>query len=99
MNWTSLIDGLNVSVIEAFGREVQYIPAASGVVRTIRAIFEATSQAEDRSPGVFARLFLRVADLTGPPTRGDAVTVDGVTYKVYEIEADSVGGAVLGLHA
>lgn len=99
MNWTSLVDSLNASVVDTFGREVQYVPAASGVATTIKAIFEATSEAEEKSPGVFARLFLRVGDLAGAPARGDAVVVDGVPYKVYEIEADSAGGAVLGLHA
>jgi hypothetical protein len=42
-------------------------------------------------------LFVRLADLTGAPVRGDEVEIGGVRYKVFDIEADSEGAAVLRL--
>ena len=41
--------------------------------------------------------FVRAGDLPQPPERGDEVTVDGVIYKVFDIEADTTGAVVLRL--
>jgi hypothetical protein len=48
-------------------------------------------------PGVYAVLFVRLADFAQQPVRGDEVLVDGVTYKVFDIEADTSGAVVLRL--
>jgi hypothetical protein len=50
-----------------------------------------------RSPGVYAVLFVRLADLPAAPVRGDEVEIGGVRYKVFDIEADAEGAAVLRL--
>ncbi len=97
-DWTSLISSLNAAVLEAFGREVQYLPQSGGEY-TIRAIFEATERAEESVGKSFAVVFIRLADLTLEPERGDLVRVGESNYKVFEIEADNEGGARLGLHA
>jgi hypothetical protein len=54
-------------------------------------------EAEDASPGVYAVLFVRLADLEAAPVRGDEVEIGGVRYKVFDIEADAEGAAVLKL--
>ena len=95
-DWGSLTDALNITVLGAFGREVVYMPQA-GDPLTVRAIFESTREAEENAPGVYAVLFVRAGDLPQPPERGDEVTVDGVTYKVFDIEADTTGAVVLRL--
>ena len=95
-DWTSLMDALNTAVLGAFGREVTYVPQA-GVPVTVRAITEAPHQTEDASPGTYAVLFLRLADLAQPPVRGDEAVIDGTTYKVFEIVADADGGVKLAL--
>jgi len=95
-DWGSLTNALNTSVLGAFGREVVYTPQAGAPV-TVRAIFESTREAEENSPGVYAVLFVRAGDFPQPPERGDEVTVDPSTYKVFDIEADTTGAVVLRL--
>ena len=87
---------LDAAVVQAFGREVLYWPEAGGEA-AIRAVFQPAREAEDASPGVYAVLFVRLADLPGAPRRGDEVGIGGVRYKVFDIEVDAEGAAVLKL--
>ena len=95
-DWTSLLDGLNSAVLGAFGREVTYLSQTGSQV-TLRGIFENTREVQESSPGVYAVLFVQLADLPQPPERGDEVVVEGVNYKVFDIEADTSGAVVLRL--
>ena len=95
-DWTSLLSGLNATVLGTFGREVLYSPSAGAAI-SIRAIVETARETEDATPGVYALLFLRLGDLPQPPERGDSAAIDGISYKVFDIEADGGGGAVLKL--
>ncbi len=88
--------GLNAAVVSTFGREVLYLPQSGGQA-TVRAVFQAVREAEDASPGVYAVLFIRLADLAAAPVRGDEVETGGTRYKVFDIEADAEGAAVLRL--
>ena len=96
-DWTSLMDGLNAGVLGAFGREVLYLPQGGGQY-TIKAILEATHQNEEKNPGTFAILFIRLSDLPVMPERADEVRIDSAIYKVFEVEVDGQGGARIGLH-
>jgi hypothetical protein len=96
MAFTDAIGRMDEACLRAFGRDVTYLPQSGGQT-TVRAIFEATREAEENAPGVYAVMFLRAAELSTPPQRGDEVSVDGVTYKVFDIEADHGGGLVLRL--
>jgi len=96
MAFTDAIGRMDEACLRAFGRDVTFLPQAGGQA-IVRAIFEATREAEDNAPGVYAVMFIRVAALSTPPQRGDEVTVDGVTYKVFDVEADHGGGLVLRL--
>ncbi|MCC6395033.1 MAG: hypothetical protein IT167_30865 [Bryobacterales bacterium] len=87
---------MNAAVVNAFGREVLYLPEAGGHA-TVRAVFQAVREAEDASPGVYAVLFVRLADLAAAPVRGDEVEIGGIRYKVFDIEADAEGASVLRL--
>jgi hypothetical protein len=95
-DWTSLLIGLNTTVLSAFGREVEYLPSAGEAI-AIQGIVETAREIEDSTPGVYALLFLRLADLPRPPERGDEVAIDGHSYKVFDIEADGGGGVLLRL--
>ena len=95
-DFASLLNILNSAALTAFGREVRYSPQTSAPA-TIRAIFQPSHEAEENSPGVYGVLFIRLGDLPLPPARGDEVTIDSVGYKVFDIEADASGGAVLRL--
>ena len=95
-DFASLLNTLNRAALTAFGREVTYSPQA-GTPSAIRAIFQPSHEAEENSPGVYGVLFIRLTDLPKPPERGDEVSMDGILYKVFDIEADTSGGAVLRL--
>ena len=95
-DFASLLNALNSAALTAFGREVTYSPQA-GLPSAIRAIFQPSHEAEENSPGVYGVLFIRSGDLPLPPARGDEVSIDSVLYKVFDIEADTSGGAVLRL--
>jgi hypothetical protein len=95
-DWTSLLNDLNGSALKVFGREVTYVPQTGQRV-PIRAIFEATREPEDNSPGVYAAVFVRASEIAASPSRGDQVIVDATTYTVFDIEADQGGGLVLRL--
>ena len=94
--WASLLGALNSAALGAFGREVAYLRQTGSQV-TVRGIFENTREAQENSPGVYAVLFLWLADLPQPPERGDEVVVDSQTYKIFDIEADTGGAVVLRL--
>jgi len=94
--WEAAVRELNAAVVQTFGREVLYLPEAGGQA-AIRAVFQPAREAEDASPGVYAVLFVRRAELPAAPVPGDEVEIGGVPYKVFDIEADSEGAAVLRL--
>jgi hypothetical protein len=94
--WQAAVKDLDAAVVQTFGREVLYLPEAGGAA-VMRAVFQPAGEAEDASPGVYAVLFVRLADLSAAPARGDEVEIDGVRYKVFDIEADPEGAAVLKL--
>jgi hypothetical protein len=95
-DWTSLLNGLNSTLLGAFGRDATYLPQAGGQV-ALRGIFENTREVQENAPGVYAVLFVRLADLPRQPERGDEVVVNSQTYKVFDIEADTSGAVVLRL--
>jgi hypothetical protein len=94
--WEAAVRDLNAVVVQTFGREVVYLHEAGGAA-TVRAVFQPAREAEDASPGVYAVLFVRQLDLPAAPVRGDEVEIEGTRYKVFDIEADSEGAAVLRL--
>jgi hypothetical protein len=94
--WEAAVNDLNAAVVNTFGREVLYLQEAGGAT-TVRAVFQPAREAEDSSPGVYAVLFVRLADLPAAPVRGDEVEIEGSRYKIFDIEADAEGAAVLRL--
>jgi hypothetical protein len=97
MAFNGAVGRMDEACLRAFGRDVTFLPQAGGQA-TVRAVFQPAREAEDASPGVYAVLFVRLADLPAAPVRGDEVEVEGLRYKVFDIEADAEGAAVLRLH-
>jgi hypothetical protein len=87
---------MDEACLRVFGREVLYLPEVGGQA-VVRSVFQPAREAEDASPGVYAVIFARLLDLPSAPVRGDEVEIDGVRYKVFDIEADAEGAAVLRL--
>lgn len=96
MAFADSVSRVDEACLRVLGREVLYLPEAGGQA-VVRAVFQPTREAEDSSPGVYAVLFVRLADLPGMPARGDEVEIGGIRYKVFDIETDAEGGAVLRL--
>ena len=88
---------LNAACLAAFGRDVTFRPVTGGASFTAAGVLETGVRLEENAPGTYAVLFLRRADLPQGPERGDEVEIDGVSYKVFEIEADAAGGVKLAL--
>jgi hypothetical protein len=96
MTFPDAVSRVDEACLRVFGREVTYLPEAGGQA-SVRAVFQPAREAEDASPGVYAVLFIRLADLPAAPVRGDEVEIEGTRYKVFDIEADAEGAAVLRL--
>ena len=96
MSFAERVNALDGACLRVFGDAVTYFPQAGGQA-PIRAVFQPVSEPEDASPGVYAVLFVRLADLPAAPARGDEMEIGGVRYKVFDIEGDAEGGAVLRL--
>lgn len=103
MAW-DLADAANLAVRNTFGSEVVYTPAAGGGPYTFTAVLDRPYQAVSMSPaevelaGRGPVLDIRLADLPVAPVQGDALTVDGGSYTVEEVEPDGRLGAKLYLH-
>jgi hypothetical protein len=89
---------LNAAILAAFGQPVAYQPA-SGDPFTPMGILEKATDEQRHADGVYARLFLNLADCTVEPDHGDQVTVNGVVYTVFEVLIDASGGVRLSLRA
>ena len=87
---------LNRQCISTFGQTVTYQPAA-GEPFEVAAIVERATDEQRRADGVYARLFVNLADFAGPPASGDEVIIGDATYKVFQVMADPAGGAWLSL--
>jgi hypothetical protein len=96
MAFAEQVSRVDEACLRVFGREVTYLPEAGGQA-AVRAVFQPAREPEDASPGVYAVLFVRLSDLPVAPVRGDEVEIEGTRYKVFDIEADAEGAAVLRL--
>ncbi len=87
---------LNAACVAAFGQMVSYRPA-SGDSFALPGILEKTTDEERHADGVYARLFVNLADCPVQPAEGDEVTLNGAVYKVFEVLIDTGGGVWLAL--
>ncbi len=94
MAFADSVSRMDEACLRVFGREVTYLPETGGEA-SIRAVFQPARETEEASPGVFAVLFVRLADLPAAPARGDEVEIGGVRYKAFDIEADTEDAAVV----
>ena len=87
---------LNQACIKTFGSPVTYQPAASTPF-AVNGVLQKDTDEERHQDGVYARLFINLSDFATPPVQGDEATVDGKTYKVFEVLSDPTLGAWLAL--
>ena len=83
-------------MLAAFGSPVTYQQGAAAPFQ-ITGILQKDSDEEQHQDGVYARLFVLLADFSSRPDHGDELVVDGTTYTVYEVSVDLTGAARLRL--
>lgn len=101
MAFSDLTDRALGAIKDAFGSSVTYTPTSGSPV-TIDGVFnrryyelvEGDVPVSTDQPN----LLVRIADLAADPVEGDEVTVSGQTYRVYRVEKDGEGAALLLLH-
>ncbi len=89
---------LNKACVGSFGSAVTYQQGTAAPF-AVRGIVIRESDEEQHQDGLYARLFVHMADFGSRPDHGDQATIDGVTYTVFEVLADACGGAQLSLRA
>ena len=87
---------LNTSCINAFGSPITYQQGA-GAPFTITGVLQKDTDEERHQDGVYARLFVRLADFASRPDHGDEVVVNSLSYTVFEVSVDPTGAAWLRL--
>jgi hypothetical protein len=87
---------LNKACINTFGKAVSYQQGAAAPF-SVKGIVMKLSDEEQHRDGLYARLFVNLADFAVAPDHGDVATIDGVAYTVFEVLADAQGGATLSL--
>jgi hypothetical protein len=95
-SWHEAVKDLDAAVVQTFGREVLYLPEAGGRA-SMRAVFQPAREVRRRFAGRLCGAVRAAGGLPGAPARGDEVEIGGVRYKVFDIEADPEGAAVLKL--
>lgn len=89
---------LNKACIDSFGTAVSFQQGTAAPF-PVKGIVMKDSDEERHREGLYARLFVNLADFMTPPDHGDVAVVGGVTYTVFEVLADAMGGATLSLRA
>ncbi len=87
---------LNKACLKTFGSPVTYRQGANPPF-AVTGIFQKDTDEERQQDGVFARLFVNLADFATRPEKGDFATVLGTTYTVFEVVVDPTSGASLSL--
>ena len=89
-------DALNRSSLRAFGAPVTYQQGTDSPFQ-VTGILQKDSDEERHQDGVYARVFVRLADFQARPEHGDEVVIGGLNYTVYEVAVDPTGAASLRL--
>ena len=87
---------LNKACVKSFGTAVSYRQGTDAPFSVLGIVMKDSDEERHRE-GLYARLFVGLADFTTHPSNGDVVTFDGVSYTVFEVQADAMGGVTLSL--
>lgn len=100
--WDELSEQINATVVATFGIPATLQSQDASAPVEITGVIQNPAMAEDNTPGSRAgvsviRFFVSLADIDPQPQHGDTVLLNGVSYTVTEVEADTNGAAVLKL--
>jgi hypothetical protein len=89
---------LNKACVKTFGTAVSYQQGTDAPFAVMGVVMKDSDEERHRE-GLYARLFVGLADFTTAPDHGDVAIIDGVTYTVFEVLADAMGGVTLSMRA
>lgn len=94
------VDGVCFDVFDAVS--VTLHPQDGSPDVTFKGLIENPAMAEDYVPGSsqgvsVIRLYVRFVDISPLPRKGDTLTLNGVTYDLFDKPVDREGGATLKL--
>lgn len=107
MSWEDKTETLLSKCMSTFGVGedgcFDYFPKSGGVGFKVPGIFDKAYQAVDPNTqtvvsSLIPNLGIKLSDLPTAPVKGDQVVVEGVRYKINEVQKDVHGGARLFLH-
>ena len=87
---------LNAACIRNFGSPITY-QQGTGTPFAVAGIFQQETDEDRHADGVYARLFVKLADFPAVPDHGDLATVNGTTYTVFQVLVDPTGAGALSL--
>ena len=102
-NWDNLLKLANQSCLATFGVPVVYTPALDGTPINLQGVFDEkrdmVSLMGDGLDAVVpqAVVEIRISDLGVDPISDDQVTIDGLTYRILDVQLDGKGMAQLHL--
>ena len=97
--FAALVETLDTTCLSTFGVGAVLYPQTGGTIN-FSGIFEPPAMLEEIMPGAgvaVVRFFCRFVDLNPLPQIGDVVSINSVTYDVFDVLVDSMGGASLKL--
>ena len=88
--------------ITANGETAMFYPQNNSVAQSINGIIAPPPFLEEVTPGsldgvTIIYFFVRLADITPTPALGDTISLNGVSYDVQDVLADSQGAGTLRL--
>lgn len=103
--FTAIVNQMDNNAIKILGGVVTtFTPQDNSGSQTVNGLIANPAMFEDYTPGSTTgtdviRLFVRFANISPQPQKGDVFVVNGITYMVQEGTADVEGGAILKLRA
>ncbi|MBZ5726318.1 MAG: hypothetical protein LAP87_15130 [Acidobacteriia bacterium] len=94
--WSTQSGLADAALLAAFGQPVSY-QQGTGDPFPITGILQRETDEERHQDGVYARLFVRLADFPSRPDHGDEVVINELYYTVFDVSVDPPGAAWLRL--
>lgn len=101
-DWPSLAARVQVAAQRAVGEPYTYTPTSTGVPLARVGVFSEAHEQVELADGIAKSsvapvLSVHLADLPVAPKRGDAVSVRGKSFTVFDVQPDGEGDADLEL--
>lgn len=95
MSFLKATEALQKAVNNVFGISVTYTTFGSGLVTTIKGVFDSAFTDVMGVTSNLPRLSIKLSDLAAEPTEGDTILIGTTTYMVTEHEPDGHGTTTL----